>query len=66
MPKKPEMGDDTYKLVEYLFGTGKRDEHTTHLVAAWDPDLPCPARRPDRIGLGELADLPDALVEAAR
>ncbi|MFC5902659.1 mobilization protein, partial [Streptomyces zhihengii] len=61
------MGDDTYKLVEYLFGTGKRDEHTDpHLVAAWDPDLPCPARRPDRIGLGELADLLDAPVEALR
>ncbi|MFJ4320669.1 mobilization protein [Streptomyces lavendulae] len=67
MPKKPETGDDTYKLVEYLFGPGKRDEHTDpHLITAWDPDLPCPARHPDRTTLGELADLLDAPVQALR
>lgn len=67
MPKKPDMGDDTYTLLEYLFGPGKRDEHTDpHLVAAWDPDVPCPVRQPERIGLGELADLLDAPVQALR
>ncbi|MFE5537098.1 mobilization protein [Streptomyces sp. NPDC056519] len=61
------MGDDTYTLLEYLFGPGKRDEHTDpHLVTAWDPGVPCPARHPERIGLGELADLLDAPVEALR
>ncbi|MFJ5552527.1 mobilization protein [Streptomyces sp. NPDC093225] len=61
------MGDDTYTLLEYLFGPGKRDEHTDpHLVTAWDPHLPCPVRQPDRMGLGELADLLDAPVEALR
>lgn len=28
MPKKPDTGDDMYTLLEYLFGPGKRDEHT--------------------------------------
>ncbi|MFE3584131.1 hypothetical protein [Streptomyces vinaceus] len=61
------MGEDTAELLEYLFGPGKRDEHTDpHLVAAWDPGLPCPARCPERMGLGELADLLDAPVEALR
>ncbi|MFJ3882426.1 hypothetical protein ACIPW5_33905 [Streptomyces sp. NPDC090077] len=67
MPKKPETGDDTYKLLEYLFGPGKRDEHLDpHLITAWDPDLPCPARHPGRTTLGELADLLDAPVQALR
>ncbi|MEU6315689.1 mobilization protein [Streptomyces sp. NPDC047014] len=67
MPKKPDSGEDTAELLEYLFGPGRRDEHVDpHLVAAWDPDLPCPARHPGRIGLGELADLLDAPVEALR
>ncbi|MFD0374608.1 mobilization protein [Streptomyces sp. NPDC127112] len=61
------MGKDTAALLEYLFGPGKRDEHIDpHLITGWDPDVPCPARRPDRIGLGELADLLDAPVEALR
>ncbi|MFJ6940538.1 mobilization protein [Streptomyces sp. NPDC101132] len=61
------MGEATYTLLEYLFGPGKRDEHTDpHLVATWDPHLPCPARHPERMGLGELADLLDAPVEALR
>ncbi|MGW1765146.1 hypothetical protein ACWCQL_13855 [Streptomyces sp. NPDC002073] len=61
------MGDDTAQLLVYLFGPGKRDEHTDpHLVTAWDPDVPCPVRQPERLGLGELADLLDAPVEALR
>ncbi|CAL9633219.1 hypothetical protein SUDANB120_06163 (plasmid) [Streptomyces sp. enrichment culture] len=67
MPKKPDMGEDTYELLEYLFGPGKHDEHTgPHLVTAWDPGLPCPVRHADRMDLGELADLLDAPVEALR
>ncbi|QEV49529.1 mobilization protein [Streptomyces vinaceus] len=67
MPKKPDMGDDTPVLLEYLFGPGKRDEHTDpHLVAGWDPDVPCPVRDPGRMSLGELADLLDAPVHALR
>ncbi|MFJ6940555.1 hypothetical protein [Streptomyces sp. NPDC101132] len=59
------MGEATYTLLEYLFGPGKRDEHADpHLVTAWDPDVPCPARHPERMGLGESADLLDAPVEA--
>ncbi|GAA3380672.1 hypothetical protein GCM10020367_68910 [Streptomyces sannanensis] len=61
------MGEDTYELLEYLFGPGKRDEHTDpHLVTAWDPDVPCPGRQAERMDLGELADLLDAPVQALR
>ncbi|MEV6957419.1 mobilization protein [Streptomyces sp. NPDC051183] len=61
------MGDDTYDLLDYLFGPGKRDEHTDpHLVTAFDPHLPCPVRQPDAVSLQDLADLLDAPVEALR
>ncbi|MEU8669444.1 mobilization protein [Streptomyces anulatus] len=67
MPKKADSGDTTVDLLDYLFGPGDRDEHTDpHIVAAWDPDLPCPARTPDRITLSELALLLDAPVDALR
>ncbi|MFE5523014.1 hypothetical protein ACFQ9Q_35675 [Streptomyces virginiae] len=67
MPKKAPGGSETVELLEYLFGPGERDEHTDpHLVAAWDPDLPCPARDPDRMSLADLALLLDAPVEALR
>ncbi|MGW1469009.1 mobilization protein [Streptomyces sp. NPDC002308] len=65
MPKKSDSGDDTYDLMDYLFGPGRQEEHTDpHLVAAWDPDLSCPARTPDRMTLGDLALLLDAPVDA--
>ncbi|MFD6534754.1 mobilization protein [Streptomyces sp. NPDC060184] len=65
MPKKPDGGRNTVELLEYLFGPGHHDEHTDpHLVAAWDPDLPCPARDAARTTLGDLALLLDAPVEA--
>ncbi|MEG9551811.1 mobilization protein [Streptomyces baarnensis] len=67
MPKKGEQGADTAGLLDYLFGPGDRDEHTDpHLVAAWDPDLPCPARNPGRITLSALGLLLDAPVDALR
>lgn len=67
MPKKPDMGDDTYELLDYLFGPGKHDEHTDpHLVTAFDPHLPCPVRQPAQLSLQDLAELLDAPVEALR
>ncbi|MEU2577488.1 hypothetical protein ACIP3B_33675 [Streptomyces anulatus] len=67
MPKKADSGDTTVDLLDYLFGPGDWDEHTDpHIVAAWDPDLPCPARTPDRITLSGLALLLDAPVDALR
>ncbi|MGW7452989.1 hypothetical protein [Streptomyces sp. NPDC054787] len=67
MPKKAETGSTTIDLLDYLFGPGERDEHVDpHLVAAWDPDLPCPARTPARMTLADLALLLDAPVEALR
>lgn len=67
MPKKAESGSTTIDLLDYLFGPGERDEHVDpHLVAAWDADLPCPARTPGRMTLADLALLLDAPVEALR
>lgn len=67
MPKEAEQGADTAGFLAYLFGPGDRDEHTDpHLVAAWDPALPCPARHPDRMTLSTPALLLDALVDALR
>ncbi|WP_236244020.1 relaxase/mobilization nuclease domain-containing protein [Streptomyces sp. CC210A] len=41
-------GSRTYGLLAYLYGPGRRDEHTDpHLVAAWMPELaPDPGRDP--------------------
>ncbi|MFJ1804423.1 mobilization protein [Streptomyces sp. NPDC088180] len=67
MPKKAEQGADTAGLLAYLFGPGDRDEHTDpHIVAAWDPALPCPARAPGRMTLSALALILDAPVDALR
>ncbi|MFE5561783.1 mobilization protein [Streptomyces sp. NPDC056544] len=67
MPKKAAGGSTTAELLDYLFGPGQRDEHTDlHLGAGWDPDLPCPARHPERITRADLALLLDAPVEALR
>ncbi|WP_431952267.1 relaxase/mobilization nuclease domain-containing protein [Actinacidiphila sp. bgisy167] len=58
-------GGRTYGLLAYLYGPGRRDEHTDpHLVAAWMPELaPDPGRDPtatlkqltDRLDLPVLA-----------
>ncbi|MFD3466676.1 hypothetical protein ACFWWM_09980, partial [Streptomyces sp. NPDC058682] len=67
MSKKAPGRSMTAELLDYLFGLGQRDEHTApHLVAGWDPDLPCPARHPERITRADLALLLDAPVEALR
>ncbi|MBD3543859.1 mobilization protein [Streptomyces sp. JV180] len=67
MPKKAESGETTADLLAYLFGPGNHEEHIDpHLVAAWTPGLPCPARNPDRMTLSDLALLLDAPVEALR
>lgn len=67
MPKKAASGETTADLLAYLFGPGNHDEHTDpHLVAAWTPDLPCPARTPGRMTLADLALLLDAPVDALR
>ncbi|MFE3665517.1 hypothetical protein ACFXOR_21520 [Streptomyces sp. NPDC059164] len=67
MPKKAASGESTAGLLAYLFGPGNHDEHTDpHLVAAWTPGLPCPARTPDRMTLSDLALLLDAPVDALR
>ncbi|MGV9553434.1 relaxase/mobilization nuclease domain-containing protein, partial [Streptomyces ardesiacus] len=41
-------GSDTRGLIVYLFGPGRRDEHTDpHIVAAWDMvGAPDPGRDP--------------------
>ncbi|MFB8392704.1 hypothetical protein [Streptomyces yangpuensis] len=62
---------ETVEFLEYLFGSGERDEHTgPHLIAAWDRDLdldlPCPARDPGRMSLAGLGLLLDAPVEGLR
>ncbi|MFC8703278.1 mobilization protein [Streptomyces anulatus] len=67
MPKKGDSGETTVGLLAYLFGPGDRDEHTDpHIVAAWDPALPCPARTPGRMTLSGLGLLLDAPVDALR
>ncbi|MGW1279328.1 mobilization protein [Streptomyces tsukubensis] len=58
-------GSRTYGLLAYLYGPGRRDEHTDpHIVAAWEPFLaPDPGRDPaatlkqltDRLDLPVLA-----------
>ncbi|MFE0137324.1 relaxase/mobilization nuclease domain-containing protein [Streptomyces sp. NPDC059037] len=42
-------GSDTRGLINYLFGPGRRDEHTDpHIVAAWDmAGAPDPGRNPE-------------------
>ncbi|MFI8365268.1 relaxase/mobilization nuclease domain-containing protein [Streptomyces sp. NPDC085612] len=66
MPKKAADGDDTYGLLDYLYGPGKRDEHVDpHMVAAWDPYVDDPARSPD-MTISDLALMLDAPVHALR
>lgn len=66
IPKEAEPGDDTAGLLFYLYGPGKRDEHVNpHMVAAWDPFVPDPARS-DEFSISDLAALLDAPVHALR
>ncbi|MFB7474290.1 relaxase/mobilization nuclease domain-containing protein [Kitasatospora sp. NPDC056184] len=42
-----ELGSNTYGLLAYLYGPGKREEHEdAHLVASWDGYAPDPGRDP--------------------
>ncbi|CAL9677749.1 hypothetical protein SUDANB105_08060 (plasmid) [Streptomyces sp. enrichment culture] len=65
MPKKAREGNDTWGLLDYLYGPGKRDEHTDpHMVASWDdPYVEDPARSPD-MTIADLALILDAPVYA--
>ncbi|MFE4516362.1 relaxase/mobilization nuclease domain-containing protein [Kitasatospora sp. NPDC056783] len=41
-------GDRTYRLLSYLYGPGRKDEHADpHLVASWDGFAPDPGRDPN-------------------
>ncbi|WP_335970411.1 relaxase/mobilization nuclease domain-containing protein [Streptomyces sp. CA2R106] len=54
----------TYGLVRYLFGAGKRDEHTDqHLVASWNDYAPDPGRNPHHT-IAQLAAQLDQPVKA--
>ncbi|MER7701225.1 mobilization protein [Streptomyces sp. NPDC096095] len=65
MPKKAPGGATTAGLLDYLYGPGTHEEHTDpHLIAAWAPGLPCPARAPDRITLSALGLPLDAPLDA--
>ncbi|MGV9815874.1 relaxase/mobilization nuclease domain-containing protein [Streptomyces cellulosae] len=62
IPKEARPGDDTAGLLFYLYGPGKRDEHVDpHMVAAWDPYVPDPARSVE-FSIPDLAALLDAPV----
>lgn len=64
IPRVHDMGDDTYGLVDYLYGPGKAEEHIDpHLVAAWDRLAPDPGRDP-KATKGALARLLDQPVMA--
>jgi hypothetical protein len=56
-------GTRTYGLLAYLYGPGKRDEHTDpHQVASWDGFAPDPGRDPDAT-LSQLAQVLDLRVD---
>ncbi|MER7049557.1 mobilization protein, partial [Streptomyces jumonjinensis] len=63
-------GSRTYGLLAYLYGPGRRDEHTDpHLVAAWEPVLaPDPGRDPAATlkQLTDRLDLPVLALPASR
>lgn len=66
IPSKLDEGNDTYGLLHYLYGPGRRDEHTDpHMVAAWDPYVDDPGRSPD-MTISDLALMLDAPVFAMR
>ncbi|MFP8886799.1 relaxase/mobilization nuclease domain-containing protein [Streptomyces mangrovi] len=65
MPKKARDGNDTWGLLDYLYGPGKRDEHVNpRMVASWDdPYVEDPARSP-HMTIADLALILDAPVYA--
>ncbi|MFB7617758.1 mobilization protein [Kitasatospora sp. NPDC056181] len=64
IPKIRTGTGGTYGLVRYLFGPGKRDEHTDqHLVASWNNFAPDPGRNPHHT-IAQLAAQLDQPVKA--
>jgi hypothetical protein len=64
IPEKLDEGNDTYGLLHYLYGPGRRDEHVDpHMVAAWDSYIDDPARSPN-MTISDLALMMDAPVYA--
>ncbi|WP_059006577.1 relaxase/mobilization nuclease domain-containing protein [Streptomyces specialis] len=65
MIPKIRRGSRTHGLLAYLYGPGKRDEHTDpHLVGSWDGFAPDPGRDPDAT-LAQLAAVLDLRVKQA-
>ncbi|MFJ6381415.1 relaxase/mobilization nuclease domain-containing protein [Kitasatospora sp. NPDC092039] len=64
IPKIRTGAGGTYGLIRYLYGPGKRDEHTDqHLVASWNNFAPDPGRNP-RHTIAQLAAQLDQPVKA--
>ncbi|MFJ8442825.1 relaxase/mobilization nuclease domain-containing protein [Kitasatospora griseola] len=64
IPKIRTGTGGTYGLVRYLFGPGKRDEHTDqHVVASWNSFAPDPGRNPHHT-IAQLAAQLDQPVKA--
>ncbi|MFF3750525.1 relaxase/mobilization nuclease domain-containing protein [Streptomyces sp. NPDC002018] len=65
MVPKIRRGSRTHGLLAYLYGPGKRDEHTDpHLVGSWDGFAPDPGRDPEAT-LARLAAALDLRVKQA-
>ncbi|MFB7666896.1 relaxase/mobilization nuclease domain-containing protein [Kitasatospora sp. NPDC056138] len=65
MVPKIRRGSNTRGLLAYLYGPGKRDEHTDpHLVGSWDGFAPDPGRDPEAT-LSRLAASLDLRVKQA-
>ncbi|RAJ44764.1 hypothetical protein K353_01341 [Kitasatospora sp. SolWspMP-SS2h] len=64
IPKIRTGTGGTYGLIRYLFGPGKRDEHTDqHVVASWNDFAPDPGRNPHHT-IAQLANQLDQPVKA--
>ncbi|MET8557573.1 relaxase/mobilization nuclease domain-containing protein [Streptomyces sp. NPDC004959] len=67
IPSLHKQGRDTARLLAYLYGPGRREEHTApHLVASFDHQAPDPGRDPGttRADLARLLDEPLHLLPA--
>ncbi len=67
MVPKIRRGSRTYGLLSYLYGPGRRDEHTdAHLVGSWDGFAPDPGRAHDaKAAMSQLAAALDLRVKQA-
>jgi hypothetical protein len=69
IPQIHKRGSDTGRLLAYLYGPGRSEEHTDpHLVAAWDHLVRDPGRDPHATlrSLTELLDQPVNALAASR